>query len=305
MSDEQDIGKGGDQVKFDRTERTAESTAEDSVIAGDRKHDHQQRHQEMKDSGRTFKGMNMLYQQETGNQVDDGSGAPSDESVTIVALGPDGKVLKASSNTGYKESDLAEQSITTSNKDTRQIALKDNDLDQTSEVADLKPSPPVSTSKMIETARREHDHPTRWKVPPHKCNQFLDKVAHEAGMPLPWKPGDPPRSFQMNDLLNKSKDFDRVWQADYSNPNLTFETFKFFQMQPGDLIVWDVPANVYAPYGISHSGIATADRQIIYAGSERSKNGCGHCDIKYFVGYEEPTNYGPPTAIFRYKNMQK
>lgn len=48
MAGEQDIGKGGDQVRFDRTERTAESTAEDSVIAGDRKLDHQQRHQDFK-----------------------------------------------------------------------------------------------------------------------------------------------------------------------------------------------------------------------------------------------------------------
>ena len=85
MTGEQDIGKGGDQVKFDRTDRTAESTAEDSVIAGDRK-DHQQRHQEMKDSGRTFQGMNKLYQQDTGNQVDDGSGPSNDESVTMSPL---------------------------------------------------------------------------------------------------------------------------------------------------------------------------------------------------------------------------
>lgn len=49
---EQDDGK--DQVKYDRTDRTAESTAEDSVIAFDRKRDHQHRHQEMEKSRRDF-----------------------------------------------------------------------------------------------------------------------------------------------------------------------------------------------------------------------------------------------------------
>ncbi len=54
MAGEQEVNKKGDQVSFDLTDRTAESTAEDSVIAGDQKRDHQQRHQEMEKSGRDF-----------------------------------------------------------------------------------------------------------------------------------------------------------------------------------------------------------------------------------------------------------
>lgn len=54
MAGEQDISKPGDQVKLDRTERTSESAVDDSVIAGDRKHDHQQRHQEMEKAGQNF-----------------------------------------------------------------------------------------------------------------------------------------------------------------------------------------------------------------------------------------------------------
>lgn len=91
--------------------RIRHSTAEDSVIA-DRKQDHQEPHQEMKDSGRTFHGMNKLYQQETGNQIDDGSGPPNDESVTIVALTEDGE-LKASGKTGLNEKDLARAALST------------------------------------------------------------------------------------------------------------------------------------------------------------------------------------------------
>ncbi|QQR57406.1 MAG: hypothetical protein IPG59_20895 [Candidatus Melainabacteria bacterium] len=52
MTGEQDDVK--DQVNYDRTDCTAESTAEDSVIAGIRKRDHQHRHQEMEKSGRDF-----------------------------------------------------------------------------------------------------------------------------------------------------------------------------------------------------------------------------------------------------------
>lgn len=106
MAGEQDIGKGDDQVKFDRTDRTAESTAEDSVIAGDRKQDHQQRHQEMKDSGRTFQGMNKLGEQEGIKPADY-------ESVTIVALTEDGEI-KASGKTGFKEKDLEQAAMPTS-----------------------------------------------------------------------------------------------------------------------------------------------------------------------------------------------
>lgn len=105
MAGEQDIGKDGGEVRFDRTDQTAESTAEDSVIAGDRK-DHQQRHQEMKDSGRTFQGMNKLGEQEGIKPADY-------ESVTIVALTEDGEV-KASGKTGFKEKDLEQAALPTS-----------------------------------------------------------------------------------------------------------------------------------------------------------------------------------------------
>ncbi len=54
MTDEQEIKKSKDQVKFGRTEYTAESTAVDSVIAGNQKSDHQKRHQEMEKLGRDF-----------------------------------------------------------------------------------------------------------------------------------------------------------------------------------------------------------------------------------------------------------
>jgi len=102
-----EINDGSDKVERpnNRGDRTSDNTADDSVIGGDRP-DHQQIHQEMKSSGRTFQGMNKLYQQETGEQVDDGSGATNDESVTIVALNPDGSEVKASGKTGLNENDL-------------------------------------------------------------------------------------------------------------------------------------------------------------------------------------------------------
>lgn len=54
MPAEKNIGKTGDRVKPDRTERTADSTAADSVIAGDRKHEHQALHQHMEKAGHNF-----------------------------------------------------------------------------------------------------------------------------------------------------------------------------------------------------------------------------------------------------------
>lgn len=106
MVGEQDIGEGGDQVRFDRSKRTAESTAEDSVIGGDQKLNHQQRHQEMKHSGRSFQGMNKLGEK-------DGIKPADYESVTIVALTEDGEI-KASGKTGLNEKDLEQAAIPTS-----------------------------------------------------------------------------------------------------------------------------------------------------------------------------------------------
>ncbi|MCW5823779.1 MAG: hypothetical protein KIT34_13320 [Cyanobacteria bacterium TGS_CYA1] len=54
MAGEQEVRKNGDQVCLEQSESTAESTVEDSVIAGDQKCDHQKRHQEMEKSGRNF-----------------------------------------------------------------------------------------------------------------------------------------------------------------------------------------------------------------------------------------------------------
>lgn len=54
MPAEKNIGKTGDKVKPDRTERTADSTAADSVIAGDRKYEHQALHQHMEKAGHNF-----------------------------------------------------------------------------------------------------------------------------------------------------------------------------------------------------------------------------------------------------------
>lgn len=134
---------------------------------------------------------------------------------------------------------------------------------------------------------------------------FVDKVTHDAGMRVPWKAGSPPRSFEMNALLEKSKDFERVWQADYSNEALSLENFQTFEMQPGDLVIWGVPDSVVKG-GISHGGIATSGRMIIYAGSAESRNGCGHCDIINFTGTPvNPLNYGPPTGIYRYRHMTR
>ena len=180
------------------------------------------------------------------------------------------------------------------------LASRDGDSVRESkeESSKEKSLPAVSTEKMMQIAEKEHDHPTRWKTPPPKCNLYLDTVASSAGMKLPWKSGHPPTSGDMNRLLEKSGDFDQVWKTDFSDDHLSLENFNMFEMRPGDLVIWDTP-------DVSHSAIATAARTVIYAGSATAKNGCGHCDIKYYTGDKEPTNYGAPTAIYRYKNMTK
>lgn len=170
--------------------------------------------------------------------------------------------------------------------------------------------PPVSRKRMMEIAQHEKSHPTKWQSIVGKCNQFLDKVASDAGMRLPWKPGNPPRSGGlggMREKLDKSPDFEKVWKTDFDNLEGSLEKFMHFQMQPGDLVIWDVPKSAAPPDGLSHGAIASGAREIIYAGSkEKGGNGCGQCPIKYFSG--EPgkrLNYGAPTAIYRYKNMTK
>lgn len=105
MAGDDDLGKTGDQFDLDRSERTAESTAEDAVIAGDRKREHQQRYQEMEKSGLNFQGMNKLGEK-------DGIKPTEFESVTIVALSGDGEI-KASGKTGLNEKDLEQATIPT------------------------------------------------------------------------------------------------------------------------------------------------------------------------------------------------
>lgn len=175
-----------------------------------------------------------------------------------------------------------------------------------SAISSTEMQPPVSASRMMRIAEEEHDHPTRWKGWPPKCNYFLDKVMHDSGMPMPWKAGLPPRSWEMNLLLDQNKSFTKVWNTDFSDVEVAHRRFATFEMKPGDLVVWDVPDEVVKG-GISHSAIATGSRKIIYAGSQvPGNNGCGHCDVRAFTGtVENPTQYRAPTVIYRYKNMTK
>lgn len=182
--------------------------------------------------------------------------------------------------------------------------------DKTKEVIEVSAKeglpPAVSTKRMMDIAKAEHDHPTRWRPPPAKCNMYLDKVTGDAGMRVPWKHGNPPTSADMNKALSKSKDFEQVWKTDYSDEATSLQNFQYFEMQPGDLAIWDVPLREDGTGNISHSAIATGSRRIIYAGSAKAKNGCGHCDVTGYTGTpDEPLDYGPPTAIYRYKNMSK
>lgn len=72
MPAEKNIGKTGDKVKPDRTERTADSTAADSVIAGDRKHEHQELHQHMEKAGHNFESFTTKsIPEKRGDESDD------------------------------------------------------------------------------------------------------------------------------------------------------------------------------------------------------------------------------------------
>ena len=72
MPAEKNIGKTGDKVKPDRTERTADSTAADSVIAGDRKHEHQALHQHMEKAGHNFESFTTKsIPEKRGDESDD------------------------------------------------------------------------------------------------------------------------------------------------------------------------------------------------------------------------------------------
>jgi len=276
MSGEQDIGKAGDQISGDQLASDA-AKSEGRFTDGDK--------------------------QDVWNKTQEGHKLGEHESATMTALT---EADRAQVQTGgYEKFEI----VGLDEPENVQLAMKEGELIQ--EVTDSAAAlpPRVSTRKMMEIAKREHNHPTRWKSPEGqgKCNKFLDKVAHEAGMKLPWKPGVPPRSFQMNELLAKDTDFEKVWNTDYSDESLSLENFQYFEMQPGDLVIWKVPPSKDYPGGISHSAIATDKRKIIYAGSQvEGGNGCGHCDVKYFSGEPgAPKSYGSPSTIFRYRNMVK
>ena len=114
MAGEKDIGKVDDSGKVDRTE-PSRSTADDSVIAGDRKHEHQNRHRDMESSNLTFEGMNKLSR---ANVVDDGSGLEDGDSVTIVSINPEtNEEVNASGRNRLTEKDLNRGAESASNID--------------------------------------------------------------------------------------------------------------------------------------------------------------------------------------------
>lgn len=173
---------------MDRTDRTAESTAEDSVIAGDRK-DHQQHHRETKDSGRTFKGMNNLGEK-------DGIKPADYESVTIVALTEDGEI-KASGKTGFKEKDLEQAALPTSFRHGHTV----NPIETAQEILKAAQDPPtgMGDSSEVLASNIAPNAPN-----PDQMRQF-DDIQTDAGSHRVINPEQSPETILIGNNL-ESKD---------------------------------------------------------------------------------------------------
>jgi hypothetical protein len=170
------------------------------------------------------------------------------------------------------------------------------------EETDPKYCPTVSISSLMQIADKEFRQKHKYADSPSgpgKCNVFIDDIMREAGLPRPWAQVGVLSTEKLNQMLAKDPRYDCAWKTDYSsdaNYQNSYKNWANFKLHAGDIVVWATKE------GVVHMAIADGHGKLYAAGSRHNASGTSHVKTEVYMGDAvNQTNFGPPTAVYRYK----
>jgi hypothetical protein len=158
--------------------------------------------------------------------------------------------------------------------------------------------PSVTENKVCAVAEKLGHDKHRWTpaAAPQgpKCNLYVDAVMHDSGMPRPWSDKGVPLCIDMQQQLSRDSRYSEVWSTDYKDYGLSYQLWAKFDLRPGDVCLWNTNL-------VTHGAIAVDNKYFDYAGA---REGFKRVATDFVTGTDTaPTNYGPPTKVFRYNGM--
>lgn len=170
--------------------------------------------------------------------------------------------------------------------------------------ADPEYTPEISADKVVAAAEKLFHNKEKYYSPVHgsgKCNVYVNDVMKESGMPRPWASGPIENCAGMMEMLGNDPRYDAPWKTDYSSDEayqISYKNWAVFNVQPGDIFIWNTNE-------ATHIAIADGKKYLYYAGS-RKTHSTAHSSIESYTGSypDHETNYGPPTAVFRYNHLK-
>jgi hypothetical protein len=170
-------------------------------------------------------------------------------------------------------------------------------------------APAVSGAHLIEIAEKLGDDKHRWEsTTTGKCNQFVDAVFRDAGVPLPWDDAHVPDCHGMNLSLDKecqktNSPWQKVYSYDVNHAADSDQRFTHYDPKNGDIILWD---KAWGDKWVQHAGIAVEPYDIKYAGARDEpkhppKHGVGKTNIYVLTGGKP---FGSPSSVYRYTGSQ-
>jgi len=188
-------------------------------------------------------------------------------------------------------------------KNNERNPLKNSENQSTAKETAVNYLPTVTASKITQVEKHLSTEPHRFKEDTNpagpKCNVYLDALMHDSELPRPWADKGVPLCLDMQGQLSKDPRYEEAWSTDYNDYKSSYALWARFQQKPGDILLWNT--NI-----VTHGAVADGTGSLYYAGAgeKHTSNGCYHAASTYVTGtVEAPTNYGPPTKVFRYKGV--
>ncbi|HEY9871496.1 MAG TPA: hypothetical protein V6D08_20230 [Candidatus Obscuribacterales bacterium] len=221
----------------------------------------------------------------------------------LPALGKDGKPVAHSADHGFCLTD-GHQVIASKYKADEAIAK----APERQHTIDMRDDFRISGKDLVITAEELGKDPHRWeqtkKSPAPKCNQYVEAVLQEAGIPIRWKAGQSDVHAMREALDQECQKPDSKWEKVYAYDEKhglqSDERFTHYEPKDGDIIIWD---KMWGNDWVQHCGIAARPYDILYAGSEsgQAPHGWRHGKISDFTTSRR--YYGAPSAVYRYKGL--
>ncbi len=253
-------------------------------------------------------------QSDTWNKTQESHKLPEDDTASRLMLTADERDLLATAayqkfeitgSTGAERSNCPTEKSKKSNKGSESATHKKDAQEHRKPLAESDPNyfPIVSSTNVLSAANHLYldRHRFRKSTSPigPKCNLFIDAVMHDSKLPRPWVETGLQGCDTMNDQLARDPRYEQVWSTDYSNYQMAYENWDYFEPRPCDIFIWSTNKAV-------HSAMSDGDGKLYYAGSANNASGTGHVTTESFTGKfpKAETNYGPPTSVYRYKKLQ-